>query len=212
MIAGEISAKGQGRCFPPDNVITRTLLLAFAMLTVGEAATSQTIKVPQGRSILVDGKISTAEWADAAKIELGGGAQLFVKQHDDYVLLAVIFPTGNNGFVDLFIAPDSREIFDLHASAKLGERATSTPDKWPDWSWWNNKDWIANGSRVESFDEKKFLPENAREFQIKRTRFPGKEWRVRLVLSVDHGQNYSELRLPEAKPAKGSEQWLTLRL
>src|SRR5215510_6857022 len=122
MIAGRISAKGQGGSFRPDNVITRMLLLAFTVLTVGEAATSQTIKVPQGQSILVDGKISTSEWADAAKIELGGGAQLLAKQNDDYVLLAVIFPTGNNGFVDLFIAPDSREIFDLHASAKLGER------------------------------------------------------------------------------------------
>jgi hypothetical protein len=212
MIAGKISAKGEGRYFRPDNVITRMLLLAFTMLTVGEAATGQTIKVPQGRSILVDGKISTAEWADAAKIELGGGVQLFVKPHDDYVLLAVMFPIGNNGFVDLFIAPDSREIFDLHASAKLGERVTSTADKWPDWAWWNNREWTANVSRVESFDEKKFLPENVREFQIKRTRFSGKEWRVRFVLSIDHGQSYSELHLPEAKPGKGSEQWLTLQL
>ena len=114
MIAGRISAKGKAGVSRPDNVITRMLLLAFTVLTVGEAATSQTIKVPQGQSILVDGKISTAEWADAAKIELGGGAQLLAKQNDDYVLLAVIFPTGNNGFVDLFIAPDSREIFDLH--------------------------------------------------------------------------------------------------
>jgi len=192
--------------------VTRTLVLAFTMLMLIEAVSGQTVKVPRGRSILVDGKVSAGEWADAAKIEIGKGAELLAKQQDDYVLLAVILPNHSSGFVDLFIAPDSSEIFDLHASAKLGERATSTPGKWPDWKWWNNRDWTANVSRVESFDEKKFLPENIREFQIKRTRFPGDEWRVRVVLSIDHGQGYKETHLPEATLGQRSEQWLRLRL
>ena len=190
----------------------RILLLAFTLLTISKAETRHVIRVPKGRSILVDGKVSSSEWTDAAKTELGEGAQLLAKEHDDYVLLAVIFPKNSSGFVDLFIAPDGSKTFDLHASAKLGERDTLTPDKWPEWKWWNNREWSANVSRVESFDEKKFLAENVREFQIKRTRFPGKEWRVRLILSIDRGQSYSELPLPEATPGTGSEQWLTLRL
>jgi hypothetical protein len=211
MIIGRISAKARTTRFLRDKVMKRTFFLAFTILMISEAAPARTIKVPKGRSILIDGKISTFEWTDAAKVELGKGAQLFAKQHDKYVLLVVIFPKGSSGFADVFISPDSSEIFDLHASAKLGERVSSTPNKWLDWQWWNNREWTANVSRVQSFDEKKFLPENVREFQIKRTRFPGSEWRVRTVLSIENGQKYTELHLPEATPNKSSEQWLTLR-
>jgi len=190
----------------------RVFFLLFTIQVISTGAFAQIVRLPQGRSILVDGSISPGEWTDAATIELGKGAQLLAKQHDGYVLLAVIFPKNTSGFVDLIISPDSTTIFDLHASAKLGERATSKPENWPDWQWWNNRDWIANVSRVESFDEKKFLPETVREFQIKGTRFSSKDWRVRIVLSIDHGQSYTELPLPEPKPGEASEQWLTLRL
>jgi hypothetical protein len=33
--------------------------------------------------------------------------------------------------------------------------------------------------------------------KIKRTRFPGDQWRVRVGLSIQNGQQYTELRLPE---------------
>jgi hypothetical protein len=145
--------KGWSSSVSHGTVMMRVLFLLFTTLVISTSAFAQLARVPQGHSILVDGRISMGEWTDAATIELGRGVQLLTKQHDDYVLLAVIFPKDSSGFVDLFISPDQSTIFDLHASAKLGERTTSTPDKWPDWVWWNN--WAANVSRVESFFDKR---------------------------------------------------------
>ena len=53
-------------------------------------------------------------------------------------------PRSPSGIVDLYLSPAAGEIHDFHSSAKLGERQLFG-NSFPHWTWWNNRDWIANG-------------------------------------------------------------------
>ena len=170
------------------------------------------IAVPRGRAVMVDGKISSSEWTDAKRIDLPHGAQLYFKQTEGYVYLCTQLAAGDSGFVDLYLSPSDGRIYDLHASAKLGQQVLSEGQS-AEWkTWWNNQGWVANVSRVDSFDEKRFLPESVREFQIEPTYFPGPEWRVMIEISVANGEEYSTIRFPTNADKLKTDQWLLLDL
>jgi hypothetical protein len=161
----------------------------------------------------VDGKISESEWDDALKITTPDGVELRFKTHDHYLLVMVQHPTGTNGFDDLFLTARGLGIFDLHASAKLGERKLAANHTWPEWRWWNNQDWAANVSRVESFQEPRFLPESVREFQIDRSRLGGNTIRLRLVTTtLDAKGEPTEITCPAGTSDTKSLGWLVLQL
>lgn len=132
---------------------------------------------------MVDGKLSADEWKDASHIQVGQFADLYFKQAGGFVFVAVKYRRFSSGIVDLYIEPGDGRIYDLHASAKLGERELQQ-GKWPDWKWWNNREWVANVSRVDSWDKRTFLPEPVREYQILRSRFPAKGWWLRFELTA----------------------------
>jgi hypothetical protein len=142
------------------------------------------VHVPTGKPVMVDGKIGPGEWSDAVEVRMPGGARLNIKTAGDFVYIAVQFPAGKSGFTDLYIASEDDSAYDLHASAKLGERKLQA-GKWPDWSnWWTNRGWVANASQVESFEKRTLVPAAVREYQIERSRFVGREWRLMLDMSI----------------------------
>lgn len=161
---------------------------------------------------MVDGVFSKGEWDGAARLSLRN-AQLYVQQSSEFVYLAIEYARGSSGIVDLYLSPRPGEIYDLHASAKLGERRLQSAG-FPDWIWWNNRDWTANVSRVDSFEKRSFLATPIREFQIRRSRFPGNSWRIRLQLTMMDATNNTQsiTVFPANSTERNVSDWLRLDL
>src|SRR6266498_39168 len=142
------------------------------------------IELPQNSpAVIVDGVFSEGEWQKAAQLEVPGTADLYFQGSPDFVYIAVRYTKSASGIVDLYLSPQDGEIYDLHASAKLGERQLRD-GAFPDWSWWNNHDWTANVSHVDSFEKRSFLSAPIREYQIRRARFPSRLWHLRFELTA----------------------------
>lgn len=166
------------------------------------------IRVPYGKAVMLDGQIN-ATWNDAVTSQLAGIATLYVKQSEEYIWLALRL-RNNDGAVDLYISPSDNSIYDLHASAKLGERRYSG-HAWPEWSWWNNQGWIANVSRVDSFEKRTFMPTKVREFQIRKTRFPGTQWKMMVEVLTPADPEWKVARYPKGCINTNTEGWLVLK-
>jgi len=67
----------------------------------------------------------------------------------------------------------------LQYSAKLGERQLTTGN-YGEWVWWNNRDWVANVARPDKIEKRKFLRDEAKEFQLRKTRFGDKAMHMML--------------------------------
>ena len=185
------------------------MLLTFAIV-LGEAlaktSTAAPIAIPKGKHVLVDGKLGPSEWADARRIAGSDSVTLYLKRDASYLYVAVE-PKGGAFSVDLYFdRGQSADILDLHASAKLGEREGSF-GKWPEWEWWNNREWAANVVRVANFEPRDFLVDSAKAYQIELRRLGAR----RFWLSADV-QNGEIIR---AVPSDGAERygrrWLELR-
>lgn len=153
--------------------------------------TAEPLLVPKGRPVLLDGRVDGAEWDDAARADLAGGARLLLKHDATYVYAAVVLPAPQLFGVNLYVAPlDTGSAYlNLHASARLGERVGST-SSWPEWQWWNNVDWAANVTRFNGFEGQRFLPDVVKEFQIAIARWPGAAFRLSLDLETPDGTEY----------------------
>lgn len=184
-----------------------------AVAAAPPAAAEDVVAVPRGRPVLLDGRVDPEEWKDAATIPLGTLARAAVKESDGFVFVAVELLTKATGSVDLYLAPGDGKVYDLHASAKLGERV-STGGPFPDaWRWWNNAGWTANVARVDSWERRSFLDEKAREFQLERARFGGTEWRVLFELQTPGGgPRWDAARFPPEGAQTDPARWLRLRL
>ncbi len=178
--------------------------------TVSHGQQAATVTVPQGKVVMIDGKLDEGEWSDAAKLDLDHFARVYVKSAGDYVYLAVQMLQSETGAVDLYLADGNSRLYDLHASAKLGERILQE-GKWPEpWTWWNNTGWVANVSRVDSWQERTFLPEPVREYHIARHRFPGKQWKIMLEIMTPATPNWQTRHFPENAATTNSAGWITL--
>jgi hypothetical protein len=171
------------------------------------------IQLSVGKPVMVDGNIESGEWSDAREVTMPNDARLYLKVSGEFVCMAVQFPASRSGFTDLYVAPAGGSIYDLHASAKLGERQLHN-HKWPEWNhWWNNQGWVANVSRFDSFEKRTFLPATVREYQIKRSRFPGHEWRLMLDMSLEStGGEYTVARFPTSASDSNPEKWLRVQI
>jgi len=172
------------------------------------------VPVPHTQSaVMIDGVLSPDEWQNAKMIDAAGVALLYFQQSTDFVYIAVQYKTSPSGIVDLYLSPSEGEVYNLHASAKLGERKLQA-NGYSDWSWWNNRDWTANVSRVDSFEKRTFLPTPLREFQIRRARFPSVTWRLRFDLTAMTTKNETQAIsiFPRDTTDKATTGWLVLDL
>jgi hypothetical protein len=162
---------------------------------------------------LIAGRFSPGEWLSSSRIDVADVAKLYFQQSADFVFIAIQYTNAPTGIVDLYLSPRSGEIYDLHVSAKLGERQLRNK-MFPDWVWWNNRDWIANTSRVDSFEKRTFLPTPVREFQIRRSRFNSATWLLRFELTAMGPANemLSTSVFPAGTTSKSTAGWLQLNL
>jgi hypothetical protein len=194
----------------------RALLVASTVLLMLQNATANELRVRAPRTssaIMIDGEFSDGDWKNAARVDVPGVAQLYFQRSSEFVYIAVEYTHAVSGIVDLYVSPLEGEIYDLHASAKLGERQLHDRG-FPDWTWWNNRGWIANVSRVDSFEKKTFLPARIREYQIRRSRFSSSVWRLRFELTTlgAEGETQSAIIFPPSTAAKSTDGWLLLSL
>jgi hypothetical protein len=188
-----------------------TTILAALVASGFIFATDPPIKVPAGKPVMIDGHFSAKEWDDAAEKAMSHSIRLYFKQAGEFVFICVRLPEGRSGFTDLYLATPDGPAVNVHASAKLGERVLRE-NNWPEWRWWNNADWVANVSRVNSFEKRTFLPEDVREFQIRRSRFPAKEWLAMFEVSVAAGGGFKTVTFPEGASNKDKATWVRLEL
>lgn len=189
-----------------------SLIFVLIMFWVSVAAAQHTIRVPtSNRTVMIDGKLSPNEWSDAARFRLGNLADVYVKQSRGFVWLAVERLNGNDFALDLYIQPGDGAIYDLHSSAKLGERMLQGTSWSDEWKWWNNEGWIANWSRVSSFEQRTFLPEKIREYQISRGRFAGDTWRIMFSLMLPAQPQWGTFSFPESAKSTSTEHWMVLQ-
>jgi hypothetical protein len=188
------------------------LLLAASMVASSRAATAQSavprpLAVPSGRSILVDGRVEAEEWRDARSVAAGPGVRLLLKRDARFLYVAVARTESAVFGVNLYLgAPHGVDYLNLHASAKLAERR-GRAGAWPDWVWWNNAGWTANVARGEDFERRRFLPDDAKEFQIALRRLPAHDF----VLSLDIESAAGATPLLVDLPERDGLHWLTLR-
>jgi hypothetical protein len=165
------------------------------------------VQVPMGKHILIDGRVGDKEWADAEQMQASPATRLYFKRDNTYLYLAVKPSTPARLSIDLYFrGSEAQKVLDLHASAKLGERE-GIRDQWPAWVWWNNRGWTANVVRPDSFEERTFLPDEAREFQIELAKVKAKN--LRFSLDVDSGGELQ--RLPQDGYEQDGRKWLNLR-
>ncbi len=193
--------------------ILSALFLSVLMLQNIPAAELH-VRIPQTScNVMIDGVLSEGEWQKALRIDVPGTAELYFQRSAKFIYIAVKYTNSPSGIVDLYLSPGEGEIYDLHASAKLGERQL-TGSTFSDWSWWNNRDWTANVSHVDSFEKRTFLSAPIREYQIRRSRFPSSAWRVRFELTAMGANNEKQSHsvFPPGTTGKATAGWLSLSL
>lgn len=187
--------------------MTKLMMVVVILMSWSFSVQAQTeIKLPKGTPVLVDGQVAAGEWDDATEIKISDQVTLAAKSSGDFIFVAVKYPKPTYFGVDLYVSSVTGQLVNLHASAKLGERELKD-GKWPDWTWWNNQGWVANTSRGITFERREFLPDEIKEFQIRRSRFPGKVWRVRLEVHTN-----TTIVFPEKAELSNPETWLRFKL
>lgn len=168
--------------------------------------------MPKGKPIMLDGRLSAGEWADAKAVPLGDIARLYVKENNGDILVALEYLKADNFTVDLYLSNAAGQIYDLHSSAKLGERRMRN-GSWPEeWNWWNNDRWVATVSRPDSFENRTFRDQKVREFQISRERFPGTTWKVYFEFMTPAKPKWITSNYPANGSNTSDEHWISLKL
>lgn len=199
-------------CDERQGMLPILFLLAWVPQAVGP--NDLQIRVPLTSSaVMIDGVFSEGEWRHAVSVDVPDTARLYFQRSGDFVYIAVQYTSSPSGIVDLYVSPREGEVFDLHASAKLGERQWRG-NSFPDWSWWNNHDWTANISHVDSFEKRTFLPAPIREYQIRHSRFGSNTWRVRFELTAIGANNETQAHaiFPRGTTDSSAAGWLQLVL
>nr|WP_294946128.1 hypothetical protein [uncultured Mucilaginibacter sp.] len=185
---------------------TCLLLLLFFSAFPGDLVAQN---IPKGKAILMDGKITDKEWSDARRVDAADSVKIYFKQHAEYVLIAVKVPDGKNMMVDMYCSTASG-LVNLHASAKLGQRQYSN-NNWGDWIWWNNEFWAANVGRVASFEERTFLKEHVREFQIRKSFFASAGTKILFDITyIGAGNTLSTIHFPASATNTQPQNWLAI--
>jgi len=203
-------------------LVKRSLLVVASLIAAAPAAAQPTVdvpRVPASAPIMIDGFFASDEWADARVVPVAGSVRLHLKQVGEHVFIGVSTGTRVPRPVDLYLQAEDGSIHQLHASAQIGERhlpATGWGDESPAWRWGNHVDWIANEAKLDSerprdapFSARTF-PSEGVEFQIRRSRYPGREWKLRVDVGYFPG-NEGSYRYPE-RATDDPASWMRVRL
>lgn len=181
------------------------------MLGLASVLGAQTVKVPAGRAIMVDGDCPSDEWTSSIKIKALRSFTIRFQKTKDFAYVCVESENRSNLMVEMYFSAAQGELYTFHASAKLGERFLKGA-KWEpfttNWDWWNVHGWTASTLRVNSFNGPTFKPTKAMEFQIDRKHFRSKRW----FAMFDFISETSPFVFPASGDRLNAETWLELRL
>lgn len=177
------------------------------------------VPVTHGQPVLLDGQLTPGEWDDARVVPITDSLRLLVKQGGGHVFLAVATGSRIPRPVEIYLDDASDSLYVLHASAQIGERAfgdTLWEGRVPPWRWGNHVGWIANEAKEDETRpaglpfRQRLFPADVTEFQIRRTRFSGDRWRVRIDVMVFAQGHPTDVFPPGAN--RDSSTWMTLLL
>lgn len=187
-----------------QRAIHRVSIATLSIALAGSVAAAE-LRVPRGPPVLADGRCDTAEYAKAARERLSDAVELLALRYGEFVALCLRYTPAQANGVDLYIADGHGRLHNLHASAMLGQRERGA-DGWPDWTWWNNRDWSANPVRPRDFRTLAFEPSEATEFVVRRTAFAA-PWRIR----IDVHTREPVVVWPTSSSADDPKDWIALR-
>ncbi len=178
-------------------------------------ADSSFIHKGDAAKILIDGMVKKREWQGANKTMIKAGVDLFTLQDDHFLYLSIQYDTAlyTNYCGDLYFELAKDSLLHIHASQQLGERilkGAAWTDSSPAFRWGYIADWTANQIKFDPKD-KVYLPYQALEFQIAKSKLP--EGRLKIALeSRDLNGEKEVIRFPEGGDLKSTKDWLLLYL
>lgn len=100
--------------------------------------------------ILLDGIFSPGEWDDALSFSIEQRVNLLIKTKKGHLFVGIKCSDLKIPVADIYLSTEKGPIYQLHASAQLGERILSEepgPENDPSFNWGDTKDWYANEVR-----------------------------------------------------------------
>lgn len=218
------------------NVLRITTTTAAMIVGLGVVAARQAdsppaqgaVRVPEGNGapVITDGIFTPGEWDDALQIPLNATARLCVKHYRGVVFIGV--RGGRNAEIgpsDLFVAIPGGQIRQFHVSAQLFEGAFPAEEGFQP-RFGLTTDWYANEVRRDMAAEARLkkegktpmeiirgsaYPSDGIEFAIRRSKFPGERWLMRVQASAFLENKPGMLTYPAAAAEKTTAGWLELR-
>jgi proline iminopeptidase len=196
--------------------------ILFLVSISSTSRAQQVIRVPQGDGtpVLIDGRIVVDEWRDALSLNVDPSVKLYFKQFRGHVYFGIKVDRASPAYVDVFLMDGDHRLYNLHASMQIGERLLVGND-WTDASpvtnWGNSSDWIANEAKINAEQDerlpisKRFFPYDGIEYQIRRKRFVGRTWRIRVEVRDFAGQ-LPDTVFPANSQRRDSKHWAILNL
>lgn len=187
------------------------ILFAFVLFFTDSIAQSSPQKVPtiKASSVMIDGRFEDAEWFKAQRVVMSDSVNFYIMQDKEniYWCLRGLFKKPTLGGVDFYMLVDNN-LINFHASAQLGERKLSGND-YGEWTWWNNERWVANVVRIDKLAERKFHMDEAKEFQLRKSRFDTTT--IKIMVEVSHPKQLG-FKFPAAATPTATTNWLELKL
>lgn len=210
------------------------VLIGLGVVMAGQSRESgftSPVTVPEGNGapVITDGIFSPGEWDDALRIPLREGAELCVKQYRGVVFIGVHGLKKDSveiGPSELCLAVPGGPINKFHVSAQLSEIVLPPTGPAPAFRFGFTNDWYANELRQDMVESERLrkegkspieviratsYPSDGIEFAIRRSKFPGERWLMRLWVSAFIENQPGSLTYPTATAERTTEGWLELR-
>ncbi len=180
-------------------------LLSYLLAISIAGAPVPVLEVRRGAPVTLDGRIDETEWRDAAMLPIAGGYRLYAKLAGDDLLLALRYPEPTFVGVDLYVDGPDGSLFNMHASAQLGQRVPEG-EGWTAWNWGNNVGWHSHVTE-RTPDRTSFVAQQGREFRISRALLAWPQLRLRIALNDERS-----LVWPAGTGQRDASGWARLHL
>jgi hypothetical protein len=180
-----------------------------------------------GTPVIIDGTFWPGEWADAFRLAIADGITMFLKEYRGVVFVGV----RGIGPSDLSLAVPGGPIENLHVSFGLCQRPVPAAGPESPMRIGFVTDWYANKFRGDHEERELFMrlqregldvmnrmprtttyPSDGIEFAIRRSKFSGRVWLMRLSASAVVDNKPGMITYPPSAPERKTDGWLELRL
>jgi hypothetical protein len=187
------------------------------------------VTMPEGNGapVITDGIFTPGEWDDALRIAVTETVTLHLKHFRDVVFIGVRgrAPTAI-GPSELSVAIPDGPVQKLHVSAQLGEIVMPASGPEPRYRFGLTTGWYANELRRDMEEGARLgkegkspieimlattYPSDGIEFAIRRSKFPGQRWLVRLWVTGATDGKPGAIAYPPATIERTTDGWLELR-